>query len=132
MVASDKITYDYDEDALAIDRMLLTKKRFLTEGFLREIIVLNSIYSQEKTFKNGLENVMEQDMDVDFAIETYGLTEIIDYTPEAINDLLMELQKNSKSDFINVTPDWIKKVLILYEEVIKNYRLCLIADKFSD
>ena len=131
MVASEKITYDYDEDALAIDKMLLRKKRFLTKGFLREIIVLNSIYSQEKAFKKGLENVKKEGRDVDSAIETYGLTEIIDYAPKAINDLLMELQENSKSDFINVTPDWIKKVLILYEEVLKNYRLCLIADKFS-
>ncbi len=121
------------EIVLAIDKTLLTKKRLLTEDFLKEIIVLGFIYSKEKFIKEGLEKGYEKEIgeDIEYAIETLGFVITINFTPEAIPDLLVNLKKNRNSEFINVTPEWINKVLILYEDVYKNYQLCLIADKFS-
>lgn len=134
MATTDISMDSLEETVLAINKMLLTKRRLLTEDFLREIIVLSNIYGQEEVIKNGLDNAIEQDRDIDDAVEIFGLLEIINYTPVPINDLLVDLQKNdnSESEFIDVTPDWIKKVLMLYDEVFKNYQLSLIADKFSD
>lgn len=122
------------EIVLAIDKTLLTKKRLLTEDFLREIIVLGFIYSKEKFIKEGLEKGYEKEIgeDKEFAIETLGFTVEINFTPEAIPDLLVNLKKEKTSEFINVTPEWINKVFLLYDEVFINYLLCLIADKFSD
>lgn len=45
----------WDEIAIAIDKMILVKKRYFTIHFLRKIIVLHSIYTEEKVGKKTIE-----------------------------------------------------------------------------
>lgn len=93
-MATTDISMDSLEEAvLAINKMLLTKRRFLAEELLREIIVLNDIYSQETMFKKVLEKRDEKEIgkDRDFTIETLGCAQLINFTPKAINDLLIVL-----------------------------------------
>ena len=117
----------WDEIAIAIDKMIIVKKRYLTEDFLRKIIVLHSIYTEEKVGKKTIEKWGER----------YRNTiddSTVDYAPERLSDLAVDLYPELKGvdevtsgwyskELINVTPDWIKKVIISYNESDKNDNL---------
>ncbi len=110
----------WDEIAVAIDKMILVKKRYFTKRFLRKIIVLHSIYTEEKVAKKIIEKRDERSRD-------YIDDLTVDYDPEKLTELAVTLYPELKgiafatSDWItkepiNVTPDWIKNVIILYNE----------------
>ena len=127
----------WDEIAIAIDKMIIVKKRYLTEDFLRKIIVLHSIYTEEKVGKKVIEKWGER----------YRSTidnSIFDYDPERLSDLAAKLYPELKETVnvissgwikkepINVTQDWIKNVIILYNELDVNPALYGTAENLPE
>lgn len=116
--------------------MIIVKKRYLTEDFLRKVIVLHSIYTEEKVGKKTIEKWGKH----------YQKTidrSIVDYDPERLSDLAVNLYPELKEiayltsawyskELINVTPDWIKKVIISYNELDLNPALCSIAENLPE
>ena len=126
----------WDEIAVAIDKMIIVKKRYLTEDFLRKVIVLHSIYTEEKVGKKIIEKRGQR-----YRNNIDNTT--VDYAPERLSDLAADLYPELKEtvyvtsgwyskELINVTPDWIKKVIISYNELDLNPALCGIAENLPE
>lgn len=98
-----------------INSLLFTKERLLSINLLRKIIVLDSLINEE-TVDEELLNERGKSW-----LENIGGDAIPDYNPEHLDDLLEKLKGRKKGEvIINITPKWIKKVILTYYKLFED------------
>lgn len=92
-----------------INNLLVIKKRYLSINLLRKIIVLDSLINEENVAEELFNERGEKWLEYMYS------DAIPDYNPEHLDGLLEKLKVRKKGEvIINITPKWIKKVILAY------------------